>query len=515
MNRYRVIVSSFSVAIVSLVVDVASAGYAGAEAATPKPVESHPLPPTAAPISPVSGTDLYRTVVDVAWPEPTAGVALAASGAGRRETAGGSAASTSPRPEGQDAFWAWDFETGAYYRTIADVRYASDALWLYVESGRDIPQPAVDELAILFETQVAPRIGAAFDSGRYEDDPAAVTLLLLDIPDPYAAGGTTYVSGYFLPVNQYRQAELDQQLPGHHSNEREMLYLDVEPTSPTGPILRQTLAHEYQHLIQWNHDRNESPWLDEALSELAVYVARLGHPEGHVRSFLSNPSGSLLDWTATPADYGFGYLFLLYQLEHTADRGWIKTVVADQRDGIPALESAFGGSNALALAFRDFSVALFHDDATAEARYAFLSLELGSTAAGAFPFPAALEGTDAATTLLPPWSVGSWRFRPGRQALEIAITPYRPVCLVASLRAAVPAGHPAVAVQTRCSADTEAAIWAFTGGEAAQAGTLIHAVAANPSMAPLRLDMTSDYPMTPARLFSVHLPLSITSEPRR
>lgn len=54
-------------------------------------------------------------------------------------------------------------------------------------------------------------------------------------------------------------------------NNRDVLYLDTEPTLRLRGIveMEQTAAHEYQHLIHFNYDRNELSFINEGLSEWA------------------------------------------------------------------------------------------------------------------------------------------------------------------------------------------------------------------------------------------------------
>jgi hypothetical protein len=77
------------------------------------------------------------------------------------------------------------------------------------------------------------------------------------------------------------------------------------------------LAHEFQHMIHWNLDRNESEWLNEGSSELAIFLNgyRLG---GFDHGFISNPDLQLTGWSddanAARPHYGAAFLFMNYFL---------------------------------------------------------------------------------------------------------------------------------------------------------------------------------------------------------
>jgi hypothetical protein len=340
-----------------------------------------------------------------------------------------------------------------------------------------------------------------------------VTLLLLDVRDSYTQGGPQYVSGYFLPVTQFRQADLDAGRTAHRSNETEMVYLDVDPTVPSGATIKQTLAHELQHLVAWNHDRDEDPWLDEALSELAVRVAGLGHPEGHVRAFLAQPGGTLTDWSGAPADYGRGYLFLLYLLERReADPTWIADLVADPQNGLASLAAAHGGDDALESLYSDFAVALYHDDQDSHGgRYGFASLDLG----GAYPLPgaylvdlaAAGRHVAQAHTELSPWSFAAFRTELGPRGLALRVTPSQATCIAAASRTHAASGQVS-ALEHKCVGRATAAEWSYAPATGSR-DALVQAIVANTAGTDLALNVEAGPSVASASHFSIVLPLIV------
>jgi hypothetical protein len=56
------------------------------------------------------------------------------------------------------------------------------------------------------------------------------------------------------------------------SNEREMLVINISAFLPSSETFVGKLAHEYQHLAQWNQDPNEDLWLNEMFRELAYFL---------------------------------------------------------------------------------------------------------------------------------------------------------------------------------------------------------------------------------------------------
>ncbi|MCB0240386.1 MAG: hypothetical protein KDH08_17465, partial [Anaerolineae bacterium] len=53
------------------------------------------------------------------------------------------------------------------------------------------------------------------------------------------------------------------------SNEREMFYINIDNTKPDTDFYNGVLAHEFQHMIHWYQDKNETSWVNEGMSELA------------------------------------------------------------------------------------------------------------------------------------------------------------------------------------------------------------------------------------------------------
>jgi hypothetical protein len=419
----------------------------------------------------------------------------------------GNPAQADPTPSREALFWAYDFGAKDYYRLRATLRHTSDICRIYVEDGRNVPLAAVKDLAELFEDQVYPRLRNRFG---HEPEPGidgerAITLLLLDVRDPYWHGSPpyTYYSGYFDPTNEFRQADLDEAEPGgrRRSNEREMVYLDVDPTLPQSTALRQTLAHEFTHLITWNYDPGEETWLSEGLSELAVHVAGLGHPAEHVAALLAAPETSLVTWSGGAADYGKVYLFLLYlyeQAERAGEAGqldaaaWPHQLVEHPGHGLAGLEATWPVARSLAEVFRDWGVALYLDDDTlGDGRYGFVDLGLGK---GDYPFPAATTRTEfpllGSRQVLDPWTVRADRFVAGRGDVDIVVAPGGAAC-GAAVASPTYARHLGTStVRPACTDGSQALGWTFAGFHAGGQTTAITVVLANAQSTPLTVDLS-------------------------
>ncbi|MFN2251372.1 MAG: hypothetical protein ACK2UL_05580 [Anaerolineae bacterium] len=379
-------------------------------------------------------------------------------------------------------FWAWDFYQDLYYLVRAELVFEGEGALIYVEHGAAVSEGAVKGLGALFEESVLPGVRTAYGNEPRPgiDGIDAVTILMLDVRDPlyYGAEPYTYYSGYFDPVNERRQAELDLELPYYRSNEREMIYLDTAPTVAGGEVNRQTMAHELAHLVLWFMDPEEEEWLAEGLSELAVWLSGLGHPREHITGFLASPDVSLTSWVGDVRDYGKVYLFMLYTYEQAADTDtgadtvWLRQLAAHPGHGLASLRDVLPVDRTLVELLRDFAVAIYRDVPTGiDSRLGFESLDLADAPVGEQfmrPAPAVrrLAGMTAGEVELAPWSWKGLEFAPGNEAVDLEIVPDSGLCI---------GWYPAVDRRkpgTRCLGPGEAMAWpmatASGGGEPLQ-----------------------------------------------
>ena len=223
----------------------------------------------------------------------------------------------------------------------ATCRYVGDHTFIFVEdrqwdsNGGPVLQSDVDGLGVLFDRATP----ADPDRGVYElsvqtfgepsdvDGYPQIFLLILDIL-------RTEFVGYFDP------AVADHDLP---ELRRDVLYLDEFAVRRRSYLARGTMAHEFQHLIHWNHDRDEELWVNEGLSGYAEEVA--GFPEADataVPEFLMRPQTDLTSWplAAKAHNYGSTYLFASFLAERYGGQ-FIRSLVAEPRNGRFGIDAAF------------------------------------------------------------------------------------------------------------------------------------------------------------------------------
>jgi immune inhibitor A len=100
-----------------------------------------------------------------------------------------------------------------------------------------------------------------------------------------------------------------------------------------------TLAHEFQHMIEWHQHRNQSTWMSEGSAELAAFLNGY-NPGGFDRLFALNPDLQLNDWPDPQVDpnaeavhYGASFLFMDYFLSRFGEKA-TQTLVGEPANGL-------------------------------------------------------------------------------------------------------------------------------------------------------------------------------------
>ena len=262
-------------------------------------------------------------------------------------------------PPGGKGFWARksDLTTGntTFYRVTSMFAAASAHANVYVEAGNGVPKSSVDGLLAAFENNIVPVEHVWFTTPTDVDHNGKVILLLLDIQDGYREGSSTgYIAGYFDPLNHYSDASVNALNSQYHSNQAEMLYLDTYPADITRTAFFATLAHEYQHLLQFGKyyrgEQNdvEPTWIDEGLSEVSSDLTGFGPQVSRANTFRS----ALLNSTSLirePAQFGLEHYASTYiYFRYLADAyglGLISAIFNNNAVGLSALNTAIAAND--------------------------------------------------------------------------------------------------------------------------------------------------------------------------
>jgi len=276
-------------------------------------------------------------------------------------------------------FWTKNIVENKFEETRAVLKAIGKNCYVFLEEGKTLAPEAIEKVRKNFDEVIYPtnttNFGSEWKPGIDGDD--RIYLLMFDIKDGYNGTGG-FVGGYFYAIDAYQQ----EKLPVHlKSNEREMLYLDINPSDPASDRFQNTIAHEFQHMIHFNQDSSEYTWVNEACSQIAPYLCGFGHAN-QVVSFMRTPDNSLTAWSKQQmlANYGQVYFWAQYISTRIAStderrRAFIRRMVSQKSQGLSGLNAAIdkqGIKNNVRNLFRSFCVANYlNDDRIARGAYSY------------------------------------------------------------------------------------------------------------------------------------------------
>ncbi|MBN1202057.1 MAG: immune inhibitor A [Anaerolineae bacterium] len=255
------------------------------------------------------------------------------------------------------------------------LRYRTEHAYFWFERGVRVNPSDLEATARFFEEHIWPLNNMVFGG---EQNPGIDGDPRLHILNQAFIGAS--VMGAFSPQDQCPRSICPE------SNQREIIYINLDLAPLYSQAYLTTLAHEYQHLIQHHADGNETRWLNEGLSQLAEHLNGFDPHYiggGNVLDFLREPDHHLNGWASdqlgTEAYYGAGYLFLVYLYERFG-LDFIHLLSSSDYDGLAAVQYALtktGQDTSVDGVFADWIVANYLDDPYVDdGRYYYQTLDL-------------------------------------------------------------------------------------------------------------------------------------------
>jgi len=238
---------------------------------------------------------------------------------------------SAPRQVGdQDTFWVTNVETNENFQVDATLQYLTPHVYFWVEDGVRFNEDEMTSLVDAFEGQMYP-INREFFGSEWSpgiDGDEHIYIL-------YARGIGFSIAGYF------SSADSTHPLAHEYSNGHEMFLFNADNTDLGEEFTYGVLAHEFQHMIHWYQDRNESSYLNEGFSEVAAFLN--GYDIGGFDWLYStDPDLQLNDWpndpSATSPHYGAGFLYLTYFLDRFGEEA-TKALVKDPENGLDSVDN--------------------------------------------------------------------------------------------------------------------------------------------------------------------------------
>jgi len=266
-------------------------------------------------------------------------------------------------------FWVRNYVTLEYNLITARLMLISDHAYFW----QDVNSKALNALNQDATAEDWSAAGQSFDKTyeRVRDVFGSEESLGLD-GDPHLfvvhSDSVGPVGGYFSETDQFPA------VVETHSNEGQYFFMS---NSGSGGVAseyyKETLAHEFQHMIDAHVDPDEEGWLNEGFSMLAQQVAGM-RGDNWLKEYLIEPDQSLWQWSKSYADYGQSYLYLDYLYEQLGE-DFFKALTADSANGAVSIEetlSKFNSSrNADTLYADAISAAFFNNSALQNGRFAY------------------------------------------------------------------------------------------------------------------------------------------------
>jgi hypothetical protein len=254
----------------------------------------------------------------------------------------------------RQVFWVGNMDTSEQFQVAAVLRYETEHLYMWVAEGLDHDYEGLVRSAERFESQIYPTTRAFFGS---EWSPGVDGDPHLHVLHATARHMGVTVAGYYSSADEYSR------LANPYSNEREMFYVSLSGTDLGSEYYDGVLAHEFQHMIHWANDRNETSWVNEGCSELAVQLNGIANG-GFDTLFLSDPDVQLTAWPegyTAAAHYGASWLFMDYVLGRFGEET-TKRVVAHPANGAAGFDAVLSDQGlSFDDVFADWAVANYLD----------------------------------------------------------------------------------------------------------------------------------------------------------
>jgi hypothetical protein len=225
-------------------------------------------------------------------------------------------------------FWVNNTDSNEYFQVETTLQYATPHAYFWAENGAMVDDQEVADLLEAFEAKIYPTnrqfFGSEWTPG-VDGDPHVYIV--------YTGGLGYSVAGYFYSPDEYNP------VVRQYSNAHETFYIsssqDLGDEYTYG-----TLAHEFQHMIHWHQDRNESSFLNEGFSELATFLN--GYDTGGFDwFFLMDPDLNVTDWLGETGDntahYGASFLFVTYFLDRFGETA-TQALVHEPQNGLASID---------------------------------------------------------------------------------------------------------------------------------------------------------------------------------
>jgi hypothetical protein len=263
-----------------------------------------------------------------------------------------------------EEFTWYDYVNGKQSNIQATLEHITEHAYFWFEQGNPVDKAALAKAAERFENEIYPTVRDYFGeewSPGVDNDPHISILHINDLGMGGAFGNLDEHTREVMPT----------------SNQKEIIYIDLKSVTIGDDNHLSTLAHEFQHMVQWNTTGDEMHWLDEGLAQLSEQINGFDVIFTD-HAFMKNSSTQLNSWVEglgkDTHHYGAAYLFSLYLWERLGD-DFIRALARHPAEGMASIELTLdesGYSYSVDDLFSDWTIANYLDNATIlDGRYGY------------------------------------------------------------------------------------------------------------------------------------------------
>ena len=224
-----------------------------------------------------------------------------------------------------ETFWVSDVIDDTNYQVEAELRYAGPIVLMYVDTSIEVEQEAIEQSARTFEEEIYPRDRELFGEERSPGIDGDPRLTILNTTVRGAGGYFSSADTVVKAVNRF-------------SNEREMFVVSIDSYPLGTDAYAATLAHEFQHMIEWNMSRRSPSWFNEGMSALAEDLNGFTD-HGTAMLYLEQPDIQLTGWSSDAAQtgehYGTSQLFMRYFYDQYGGAAGIRELISSDAGNNP------------------------------------------------------------------------------------------------------------------------------------------------------------------------------------
>ncbi|NTU75875.1 MAG: hypothetical protein HGA86_07120 [Anaerolineaceae bacterium] len=270
-------------------------------------------------------------------------------------------------------FWVSNQDTNENFQIDAVMEYVTPHVYFWIEKGVEFDRQDLKKLVDTFEEKIYPTNREFFGSEWSPGIDGDVHLHII-----YARNLGSNIAGVFFSNDSLPPAAHP------YSNAHETFVLSADNITLDENFTYGVLAHEFQHMIHWNQDRNEDSWVNEGFSELASFLN--GYDVGgHDYAFTTTPDSQLNDWTNEPNlrtyHSGGSFLFFTYFLDRFGEDA-TKALAAEKQNGLVSIDKVLreraltdpstGAGLTATDVFRDWTITNFlKDGSVGDGRYTY------------------------------------------------------------------------------------------------------------------------------------------------